>query len=475
MSTIRFGTSGWRAIIAEEFTFDRLSLVVQAIANTLRKKGSLSKGIIVGYDTRFLSKEFASEAARVLSVNKIPVFLSQRDVPTPCIAFNILHRKTVGGINISASHNPAEYGGIKFSPSHGGPAGVEVTKEIEEEITKLLSNGKGKIETTRNGAAILPFDPAPSYLRHLTSILRVKELQKAKHHYVVDCLNGTSRGYLDLFLKPYAAKLYLLRTTLDPTFGGRRPDPAGENLSGLMREVKRRKAHLGLATDGDADRFGIVDRGGIFIPPNDVISLVLDYLIETRPRAKYVARSLATTHRVDLIARRHGMEVVETPVGFKYIGEVLSKGDCMLGAEESAGLSIQHHLPEKDGILATLLVAEMVARRRKSLREMLKTLNATYGPFYSTRIDLSLTESSKQKLLRKLEKDPPDRLGNLKVQKCGRMDGFKFYLEKESWVLLRPSGTEPLIRVYLEARSRKNLASLKQATEQLIQKTVHRT
>ncbi|MBI4436658.1 MAG: phosphoglucomutase/phosphomannomutase family protein [Candidatus Omnitrophica bacterium] len=471
MSTIRFGTSGWRAIIAEEFTFDRLSLVVQAIANTLRKEGSLSKGIVVGYDTRFLSREFAEEAARVLSANKIPVFLSRRDVPTPCISFNILHRKTLGGINISASHNPAEYGGIKFSPAHGGPAGVEVTHKIEEEIQALVSpDGKERAKEGKP-AKIHPIDPAPPYLRHLASMLHVQELRKARLQVVVDCFNGTSRGYLDRFLRPYAGGLHLLRTTLDPTFGGRRPDPAGENLSGLIREVRKRRAHVGLATDGDADRFGIIDRGGHFIPPNDVISLVLEYLIETRPRATYVARSLATTHRVDLIAKHHGMEVVETPVGFKYIGEILSKGNCLLGAEESAGFSIQHHLPEKDGILATLLVAEMVACRRKSLREMLKALDKTYGPFYSTRIDLALAESSKRNLLRQLEEGAPGRLGKVKVLKCGRRDGFKFYLEKESWVLLRPSGTEPLLRVYLEARSRKDLVHLKMATERLIRKS----
>ena len=235
-----------------------------------------------------------------------------------------------------------------------------------------------------------------------------------------------------------------------------------------MQEVRRRKADLGLATDGDADRFGIVDRGGYFIGPNDVISLLLDYLIETRPRARYVARSLATTHRVDVIAERHGMEVVETPVGFKYLGEVFSRGNCLLAAEESAGLTIQRHVPEKDGILATLLVAEMVAVRKKSLREMLKSLTKTVGTFYWVRYDLDLTESSKTKLLSRLKKNVPDRIGRFKVLRQSRMDGFKFYLDKESWIAIRPSGTEPLVRLYIEARSKKDFEALAQASKRLI-------
>ena len=450
------------------FFFENLSAVVQAIATVLRKEGALSRGVVVGYDTRFLSKEFAEEAARVLSSHRIPVFLAVRDVPTPCIAFTILHRKLLGGINLSASHNPPEYGGIKFSPAYGGPAGVDVTHHIEDEIRKIISDGKKGPEKREKPAKISWIDPAPPYLSHLASLIDTKILKKANLRVVVDCLNGTSRGYLDRFLEPYAKSLRRLRMVRDPTFGGKRPDPCEENLSGLMQTVRKTGADLGLATDGDADRFGIVDRGGHFIPPNDVISLVLEYLIETRPHAPYVARSLATTHRVDLIAYAHGMGRVETAVGFKYIGEVLSQGKCLLGAEESAGLSIRNHVPEKDGILACLLVAEMVADRRRSLREMLKVLDRKYGPFHSSRIDLALSESSKKTLLSNLEKNPPQALGKRKVLKCGRQDGFKLYLDKESWVLLRPSGTEPLVRVYLETRSRKDLKAIQQATERLI-------
>lgn len=468
-TTIRFGTSGWRAVIGEEFTFERLAFVVQAIANLLRKRRSISRGVVVGYDTRFLSKEFAEEASRIFARNRIPVFLTDRDTPTPCIAFTILHRKALGGVNVSASHNPPEYGGIKFSPAHGGPAGVEVTGRIEDEIRKIMSDGK-RVSENRKCAKISLIDPAPAYLSHLGTLIDTKILKKANLCVVVDCLNGTSRGYLDRFLKGRVRGLLLLRARRDPTFGGKRPDPSADNLTELIRTVRKNGADLGLATDGDADRFGIVDRDGHFISPNDVISLVLEYLIETRPYAPYVARSLATTHRVDLIASAHGMGRVETAVGFKYIGEVLSQGKCLLGAEESAGLSIRNHVPEKDGILACLLVAEMVAHRRKSLQKMLRALTKTYGPFYSHRIDLSLTSSQKTRLLSRLEKRAPDRLGRFKVLRCGRMDGFKFYLEGERWALLRPSGTEPLVRVYLEAGSQKDLRAMTHAARALVQK-----
>ncbi len=466
---IRFGTSGWRAVIAEEFTFARLALVVQAIANTLKQDGAVKRGVVVGYDTRFLSDAFAKEAAEVLASNGIPVLLSRRDVPTPCVAFTILRRKTLGGINLSASHNPPEYGGIKFSSSYGGPAGIEITRRIEEEIQKLLRK-KHPFNGSQHSKQIHDIDPAPPYLKHLAFLIDLKTLKRANLRLIVDCLNGTSRDYLDRFLKPVTAELTVLRNTLDPTFGGKRPDPVGENLSGLIREVRRRRADLGLATDGDADRFGIVDRNGLFIPPNDVISLLLEYLIETRPRAPLVARTLATTHRVDAIASAHGLEVEETPVGFKYIGEILSGGKCLLGAEESAGLSIQHHVPEKDGILACLLVAEMVASRRKSLREMMRSLNRKYGPFYSLRRDLALSPESKKRFLSHLAKEKIRRFGPFPVLRQGRMDGFKFYLEKENWILLRPSGTEPLIRLYIEGRSQKHVAELKRASERLIRR-----
>ena len=471
--TIRFGTSGWRARLAQEFTFDRLALVVQAIADDLIQQGLGNHSVAVGYDTRFLSKAFAEEAARILSLNQMPVLLAKRDIPTPCLSFAILDGKLVGGVNLTASHNPPEYAGIKFSPETGGQASVEITKRIEARI-HALQNDHWQVPQGKDEGKIQVFDPAPAYRKRLSQLIRLRVIRKARLRVVVDCLGGTSRDYLDRILKPAVPSLTVLRAEPDPTFGWCRPEPTQENLSQLMQTVRKRRAHLGLATDADADRFGIVDRDGMFVSPNHVLALAFEYLIETRGKAKAVARSVSTTHLLDAIAERHGIQVLETPVGFKYLGELIAGGDCLLAGEESAGLSIQHHLPEKDGILACLLMAEVAAHRRQSFREMLKRLFKTYGSFYSTRIDLDLEVRTKEAFLQNLKEEVPGAIGSWKVEKEQRLDGHKYFLGEGRWLLLRPSGTEPLIRVYMESQRQKELAVLKQATECFIRERQER-
>ena len=471
--TIRFGTSGWRALLAEEFTFDRLALVVQAIADDLREQGLTGQQVAIGYDTRFLSKAFAHEAARILSLNQIRVLLADRDVPTPCLSFTILNRKLAGGLNLTASHNPPEYAGIKFSPASGGQASVEVTRRIEAKI-HALQEQRWQVPKGKHDDAIERFDPAPEYRRHLTRLIRLRVIRKARLRVVVDCLGGTSRGYLDRLLKGVAASVDVLRQQPDPTFGWRRPEPVRENLSQLMQTVRRRRAHLGLATDGDADRFGVVDGDGTFVSPNDALGIAFEYLIETRGKAPVVARSVSTTRLLDAIASRNGIRVEQTPVGFKYLGEIISRGDCLLAGEESAGLSIQHHLPEKDGILACLLMAEIAAARRRSFKEMLKKLFKTYGSYYSTRIDLELETETKEAFLNQLKEEVPQAIGPFKVEREERLDGHKYELGNGRWLLLRPSGTEPLIRVYMETQAKKELGLLKQETEKFIRERQRR-
>lgn len=471
--TIRFGTSGWRALLAEEFTFDHLALVVQAIADDLRQQGLGRREVAVGYDTRFLSKAFAEEAARILSLNQIPVLLANRDVPTPCLSFTILSRKLAGGVNLTASHNPPEYAGIKFSPETGGQASVEITRRIEARI-HALQNNHWQVPRGAPEQGIRLFDPAPAYRRHLSGLIRLPVIRKARLRVVVDCLGGTTRDYLDRILKPVASSLEVLRYAPDPTFGWRRPEPSQENLSQLMQTVRRKRAHLGLATDGDSDRFGIVDRDGRFVSPNNVLGLAFEYLIETRGKAPAVARSVSTTHLIDAIASRHGMEVLETPVGFKYLGEIIAKGGCLLAGEESAGLSIRHHLPEKDGILACLLMTEVAAHRRQSFGQMLRRLFKTYGSFYSARIDLDLDAATKEAFLENLKEETPKEIGPWKVEKVQRTDGHKYFLGGGRWLLLRPSGTEPLIRVYMESKKQKELGALRQETERFIRQRQER-
>lgn len=465
---IRFGTSGWRALISEEFTFDNVRLVAQAIADYLFHTGEAGKGIIVGYDTRFLSNQFARVCADVLSRNKIPTFLTNRDTPTPVISYHILKKKAGGAINITASHNPPEYNGIKFSPSYGGPAPPEVTGKIEKRIKELSAqNLKSKLRGNRSLkkdiGKIEVFDPRPDYLFQLKSIVNMKAIRKAGLNVVVDLMHGTSRGYLDELLRDANCRVQVLNGDLDPMFGGLSPEPARENIKDLVSKVRASKADLGLATDGDGDRFGIVDRDGTYILANQVISLLFVHLLETRPSLGKVARTLATTHLIDAIAEKRGIEVCETPVGFKYIGEILSRGDCVIGGEESGGLSIGGHLPEKDGILACLLMAEMVAMRKKSIGEMLKDLYKNFGRFYATRVDIYLPKASRDRLFKKLNSNPPERIAGIPVFHLNKKDGYKFILKDGSWAMFRPSGTEPAVRCYFEARSRHKLRRLIEA------------
>ncbi len=466
--SIKFGTSGWRAVIADEFTFPNVRVVSQAIADYV-KSNSLRRQrppqIIVGYDTRFNSKEFAQSVANILASNGIKVLLTERDTPTPVISFQIIDKKADGAINITASHNPPEYNGLKFSPSHGGLAAPAVTKDIEKRIAKI----KGEAEESppdRFKHPVEVFDPKPRYLASIKKLVDLATISKAKLKVVVDVMHGTGRGYLDEILKEAGCRFEVLNEDLDPLFGGRPPEPARENLNKLIAEVRRKKADFGLALDGDADRFGIVDETGRFYTPNDVISLLFKHLIDTRPRLKQVARTHSTTTLIDRIAKKYGIEVIETPIGFKYIGEILLKGNCIIGGEESGGLSIANHIPEKDGILACLLVAEMVARQRKKLSHILSDLYREFGRSYPGKLNFTLTDDEKSQLLNMLDKNPPKVIAGLRVSKLNKMDGYKFILEDLSWILIRPSGTEPLVRCHFEATSQdktKKLANFSQA------------
>ncbi len=468
--SIKFGTSGWRAVIADEFTFPNVRVVSQAIAdyvkpNSLRRQSPLQ--IIIGYDTRFNSREFALSAANILASNGIKVLLTNRDTPTPVISFQIIDKKIDGAINITASHNPPEYNGLKFSPSHGGPAAPAVTKDIE----KRIANIKGKVEEASPSKFKYPieeFDPKVRYVARIRELVRLTAIKKAKLKIIVDLMHGTGRGYLDDILKGVCCKVEVLNENLDLLFGGHPPEPARENLDKLIAEVKKRKADLGLALDGDADRFGIVDERGRFYTPNEIIALLFKHLIDTRPRLKQVARTHSTTTLIDRIAKRYGIEVIETPIGFKYIGEILLKGNCIIGGEESGGLSIANHLPEKDGILACLLVVEMVAMQRKKLSRILNDLYREFGRTYPGKLNFTLRDDEKSRLLDMLDRRPPKAIAGLRVSVSNKTDGYKFVLEDLSWVLIRPSGTEPLVRCHFEAPTQNKTKRLGRYCQNLI-------
>lgn len=461
---IKFGTSGWRAIISDEFTFANVRLVTQAIADYIYNLKYSNKLFIIGYDTRFLSKEFAQAACRVLLKNGLRPLLTDRDTPTPVISFNVIDKKASGAINITASHNPSNYNGIKFSPSSGGPAGPEITSYLEKRIANLKKRNWRFKDTDTD--SFEEFEPQGKYLLRLKELVDISAIKKANLKVGIDFLYGTSQGYLDRILEELGIKTFKIHNYINPGFGGITPTPAQAQLKELSELVKSENLDIGLSTDPDGDRFGIVDKNGSFINANDIICIILEHLIKTRKRYDTVSRTIATTSMVDAIANSNNMDVVETPVGFKYIAEELLKGNCLMGAEESGGLSIVGHIPEKDGILACLLVLEAYVHNRKSVKEILRNLARKYGSFYSDRNDIKIV--SRDRLFKKLDNLGSDKIAGIKVARLNKIDGFKLYLSDRSWLLIRPSGTEPIVRLYAESSSKNKLKRLLKEAKRLI-------
>jgi phosphoglucomutase len=468
---IKFGTSGWRGVIADDFTFSRVRTATQAIADHLAAQGLQDKGVVVAYDTRFLSERFAAEAVKVLAANGIRSFLSNRDVPTPAVAFDIIRRKAAGGINFTASHNPPEYNGLKFSPAWGGPALPETTKDIETRANALIERNTiplMQIAEAKQKGLVEDADLRKAYLDDLRKKIDFEPIRKAKLKIAIDLLYGTGRDYLDSALRDAGCVITVVHGHRDALFGGHAPEPSEENLAELSVLLKKGRFDLGLAVDGDADRFGVLDHDGTYINPNQVLALVLDYLCRTRGWKGGAARSIATSHLVDAVAKKHGIEVYETGVGFKFIGDLLVQGKIIFGGEESAGMTIKDHVPEKDGILACLLVAEMVSSERKSIKDLLKRLYKEVGTILNDRINIRLTEANRKAVGERLSQSVSE-LGGLRVKgKKTTADGTKYMLEDDSWVLMRASGTEPVVRIYVEAGSEEKIRELIEAGRKFI-------
>jgi phosphoglucomutase len=457
MAIIKFGTSGWRAIIADEFTYSNVRLATEAIGRYARSRKN-SPTLLVGYDTRFASEHFGREVARVLSSQNIRVRLCSQAVPTPAVAFTIVHDKLDGAVNITASHNPGEYNGLKFSTPDGAPALPEVTSEIEKLIVQL-QQANWEFTASPDDALIQNVDIGPAYLRDLATKVDLRKIRDANLSLAYDALHGSGAGYLDGLLRQENIPIMTLHTNRDVYFGGLHPEPADEQLGEMKLVMKKNRLKLGLATDGDADRFGVLDEGGDFIYPNELISMLVDYLIQSRGWPGSVARTVATTHLIDRVAKLHNREVLETPVGFKYIGEYIKANKIVLGGEESAGLSIRGHVPEKDGILACLLITEMLASRGKSLKNQLKNLFSKVGEVYNRRLNVKLDPSINARVKQKIASDVREFHGR-RVREQNRLDGLKLLFDDGSWVLMRPSGTEPVVRFYAESSSTSDLDKL---------------
>ncbi|MDR3048774.1 MAG: phosphoglucomutase/phosphomannomutase family protein [Elusimicrobiota bacterium] len=461
---IKFGTSGWRGIIAEDFTYDNVRIVSQAIAK-LANEESGAPAIIIGYDTRFMSEDFAKSCACVLAGNGVKALLCKRDTPTPVLSYEVIRAGLTGAINFTASHNPYLYNGIKYSPSWGGPALPQTTQKIEE-YCAAISVGDIKIanfdEALKN-KLIEKYDPRSAYLKRIKQLINFKALKKANIKVAVDVLHGTGNDYLDALLDTAGIRQKTINKNRNPLFDGRAPEPSVGNLKELLQIVKKESFKLGLSTDGDADRFGIIDSNGEFIQPNQIIPILLYHLNKTRGWKGIAARSVMTSHFIDKTAQvLGGIEVKETPVGFKYIGDIMvnNADDFIIGGEESGGLTIRGHIPEKDGILACLLAAEAVAMNKKSLSAILKDIEKSTGKIYTERLNFHLSQEIMDNFRNKLKTLPIDEMAGLKVQKKIDIDGDKFILDDNTWIGFRLSGTEPVVRVYAETDSSAKIKKL---------------
>ena len=456
---IRFGTSGWRGVMGEEFTFQNVRVVVQAVANHLRKvHGDRPVAVVVGYDTRFLSDRYAAEAAALLARNGIEALLADRDAPSQALACQIIKRGCQGGINFTASFNPPRYNGLKFNVATGAPALPEVTDAIEEEVRRLMP-GFSTLPSRAPEDSLSRIDLQADYLAHLQGKIDFGVIREAGLRIAVDLLYGTSREYLDEILEENGVEVEGIHGYIDPYFGGVSPSCTEENLAELKAHVVKTGCRLGLATDGDGDRFGIIDEKGGFVHPNVILALLLDHLVRVKGWRGGVARSVTTTHLLDRIAARHGLPLMKTKVGFKYMADLFLRGEIMFGGEESACIAVKDHLPEKDGIFAGLLVAEMIAASGRSLTALREDLFKEYGTVTSGQRTLALTPE-RAKRLRALVQSPPSKLGRRKVVAVETIDGLKLDFEGDRWVVVRLSGTEPLIRCYAEAETREEVDAI---------------
>ena len=462
---IKFGTSGWRAVMADEFTCANVRRAVTGIARYVVSQKPKSAKVIVGRDPRFLGETFCAMAAEILSAHGIAPLVISEPAPTPAISYAVTQAKADGAINFTASHNPPEYNGIKFSTPDGAPALPEVTRRIEAEV--VAADGSGESAKAANPPETQPLDPRRMYLSRLREIVDLHVIQKAGLRVVFDPFWGAARTYPDALLREAGVDVATVHDCRDVLFGGHAPEPDDHLLNDLREKMRETKAHIGIATDGDADRFGIVDEDGTFFQPNYIIALLFDYLVESRGWKNGVGKSVATTNLINALAQHHKVELHETPVGFKYIGELIKQDKICIGGEESAGLSIRHHVPEKDGVLAGLMCCEMVARRGKSLGKQLQELFAKVGSFYPQRENFRLTEEVKGKFTKKLASEPREFFGR-KVGDLVRKDGLKLVFEDGSWVCYRVSGTEPVVRVYSEASNASELSKLSIAAKQWI-------
>lgn len=455
---IKFGTDGWRGVIARDFTFQNVEIVSQAISEWLKRdlrQTNKPLRAVVGFDTRFLSGAFAKSVAGVLAANHIKVALSDRPVPTPVVSFTVKNRKLDAGVMITASHNPAQFNGIKIKTADGGAASETVTRKVEGYLGKAKVRNQDFKSATEQKRIIVD-NLTTDYVKFVRSYIDLPRIKNARYKVLLDAMHGSGNGYAAEILKGTRIKLELMRNKINPSFEGKRPEPVEENLSEILRRMKTEDFDLGLVLDGDADRIAAVAPGGEFINPQKILGLLALHLIEDRGMSGGIVKTVAGTMLIDKICQALGLKLYETPVGFKYISELMDAHDILIGGEEAGGIGLKNYIPERDGTLAGLLLLEMMVYRQKNIRTIVKEMEGRFGRFYYLRADL------KTKKLH-LNLDRLKRIKSLlgrKVVEVKDFDGIKLICADLSWLMFRSSGTEPLIRVYCEASSLKRAQEL---------------
>jgi alpha-D-glucose phosphate-specific phosphoglucomutase len=460
---IKFGTDGWRAVIAEDFTFDNVRACAQGVANYLKRAKLTDRGLVIGYDTRFASEDFAAAAAEVLAGNKIKVDLCSKAAPTPVISYAVTATKSAGGIIITASHNPARWNGFKFKDDLGASAPSEVAAEIESNANEALSRGKIKripLADGLNGKLITYFDPDPVYFKQIKRLIDLETIRRSPLKVIVDSMYGAGIGYFTELFKGSKIEVIPINGERNPSFPGINPEPIAKNLDKLSRIIKEQKANVGIANDGDADRIGIVDEKGNFINQLQVFALLVLYFLEVRGERGAIIKTLSDTMMIDRLGKLFNVPVYETPVGFKYVAPLMVEKNALIGGEESGGYGFRGHVPERDGILAGLYFLDFMIKTGKTPSQLLDYLFSKVGPHYYDRIDVHIAEDERQKYTDKLAKSSIKYIAGTEVAKLDKRDGFRYILSDDSWLLIRFSGTEPLIRIYAESNTEKQVQKL---------------
>jgi alpha-D-glucose phosphate-specific phosphoglucomutase len=454
---IKFGTDGWRGIIAEDFTFDNVRICTQAVAEYLKQNRLDKQSLVIGYDTRFASEDFAAAAAEVIAGNNIKVHLCLKSTPTPVVSFAVPATKSAGAILITASHNPGSWNGFKYRSQDGASAPDEVTSQIEGNIASLTRQGGGvkrlALDKALKKGVVDYLDPSPAYFDHLSHFVDIEKLRRQKLNIIVDPMYGAGIGYFKAVLQGGNLKITEINAERNPSFPQIHPEPIAKNLTNLSRLVVEQKADVGLATDGDADRIGIIDERGQFLTQHQVFALLCLYLLEVRGERGAMIKTLTSTIMISRLGKLFDVPVYETPVGFKYVAPLMMEKNAVIGGEESGGYGFRGHIPERDAILAGLYFLDFMVKTGKTPSQLLDYLYSKVGSHYYDRRDFRISATKRQIILHRLSSSSPDSIADSKVTKVDTTDGFRCFLGDESWLLIRFSGTEPLVRIYAEAES----------------------